>query len=247
MPYQKKYNAGRKTKKSYKKRSGLSFDAKVKKIVQGEAEKKTSGGNPVAYTFSANNSINPVPVSLITSGDGGVGSIALGISDGQRVGNKMKVTKCTLKLLATSSGIQYPAILQVMIGTIKGDKLTAPTTGQLSEIYQDGISAQGFDPTRLSLMRNVNRDLFNIHRTFQMKVGPADASTVTSNNDFSFMVRKSLSLTPLLGMWNFNDSDEFPTNKGLYIWCHWIAANTGTSNSSPPELEYYTVIEYTDI
>ncbi len=247
MPYAKKYNVKRKTKRSYTKKSGLTFDQKVKKIVQGEAEKKSSGGNPIGYTFSANNSINPVPVSLITSGSGGVGAIALGISDGQRVGNKMKVTKATLKLLATSSGIQYPAILQVMIGTVKGDKLTAPTTSQLDEIYQDGLSAQGFDPTRLSLMRNVNRDLFNIHRSFQIKVGPADASTVTSNNDFPFMVRKSVNLTPLLGQWSFNDTDDFPSNKGLYIWCHWVAANTGTSNSSPPELEYYTVIEYTDI
>lgn len=246
MPYQKKHYR-RKPKKTYKKRSGLSFEKKVKKIVQGQAEKKFSAGNPGVYVFSANNNVNPVPLSLVSQDAGGIGTIFNSVQGAGRIGNKINVTKATLKILVTPNGILFPCILQVMIGTVRGNKMTAPSSGELDEIYQDGNETQGFDASRLQLLRSVNRDLFTIHRYMQIKVGPAAASNVLSNNDFSFMTKKTINLKSLLGTWTWNDVDNQPVNKELFIWCNWVAANTGSETTADPSLDFYTVIEYTDI
>lgn len=252
MPYSKKKSHARKYATGHKFRSAkkpVTFEAKVKKIVQGTAEKKTSGGNPAAIIWPTDNNSNPTPVSLVSVAAGGAGPIAQGVAEQQRVGNKLKVTKATLKFILTpSSSSSYPALVQVFIGTMKGNKMTAPTSAELADIYQDGSSQASFDATRLSLLRNVNRDLFTINRRMQLKVGPANSAT-NANNDFPLLVRKTIALPSLMGTWIFNDApDTTPNNKELFIWCTATNMLDGSviTQINMPTLEYYTVIEYTD-
>lgn len=247
MVYKKKYGQRKTTKKRSKK--GASFEKRVKQVVEKAAELKVSGGNPAAYTFPADNNTVMTPVSLLATA-GGTGAISLGTAQGSRIGNRINVKKATLKFIASAQPTNaIPTVLQIFIGTLKGNKQTVPSSADLALLYQDGGTATTVvDPSRLSLLRSVNRDLFNIDRYMKIKLAPANNASLTSNNDYKYTVMKTINLRSLLGTWIFDDSTtNDPTNKDLYIWAHWIDMSNGNIDSVPPVLEYYTTIEYTDL
>lgn len=245
----KKKRPVRKGKRVYKKRaskSSVSIKKIVNQVLARKVERKETGNNPAAYVWNANNTIMSPAVDL---GATSFGDLAQGVTDGQRLGVKINVTKAVLNLNATfnTTGTGVPQIITIFIGYTKGLRSTLPAAATLAKIFNDGPTSIGMDNTTLSMMRTVDKNFFTIFKRITFKLGSSlSGTTLQSNNDFPVFVNKKIPLAPLLGSLLYSNDQFNNYNKQLYMWCQFTPIDSSVS-TTPPVLNWYVDGAYTDM
>jgi len=224
-----------------------AFNERVKQLIQQQAEVKRSNADPIDYTFNANNATMSAPVDLLSQ----FVQIPQGAADGSRNGEQVRTKKATLKMLIQApdlDGTSATAVLQLFVGYCKETPGTAPSNAQLLRIFDDGAATQDADGSLFSLMRPVNRDVFNIHTYKQIKIGAANANGFV-NNDFQVYRKVYVDITKILGVLKYPLASVgfTPTNRHLYLWCNWVDPETGTTSTRPPKVQFTIDYTYTDI
>lgn len=216
----------------------------VKNTVKNLVEKKSCNQDPQDYTFNASNATMSPAVHL----DGAL-DLSQGNTDGTRIGNQINVTKAVLNFVITRStiGAFKPGIISIFIGYVRNNRRDPPSSANLLEIYQDGSTSTDADGTLLSTLRNVNTDRFVIFKKMDFKIGFADNGGNHANNDFPLMVRKKISLKPLLGKITYNDANTSNHDKQLFMWATYTNYDSVLTTSTNVILKYYLDIEYIDL
>jgi len=224
----------------------------VKKQLMVVAETKYTDADSNGYTFIGNQVCSPA-VSLLTP----FTSITPGVAQGQRIGNRIKCTKFNLKMclqpntqeVSDPSFADIPMLVQIWIGKLK-NVTTAPNAGNLTQLYQDGSSTSAPNGTLLQTMRSVNKDSYDIYKSWKFKLGPSGV-TPTNNNDFPFLKMLSYDVKQMHGEVIYADTGTFPTNKFLYMWATYTKMDQtidSTASAKDPILfDYYIDLEFKDI
>jgi len=240
-----------KTYKSFKKYTKKStydsnFNNKVIKVLNKNAEKKHLNMNPLEYTWNAVNSTMSASINLASQFN-----IGIGTTDGTRVGNTINCTKCVLcmNLATLSSNTSFgPFIVSVYVGTLRKNPSFVPTPTDFTKFLQDGVTSTFQDGSTLSLLRNINKDYFNVHHMQRIKIGPSNGNpSVTKNNDFPAYVNRKISLKKMLGKHQYDDDTGSGSSKNLFMWCQVTNINSSSVSAADcPVLSYYLDVEYVD-
>lgn len=233
-----------KTKRKYPKKAvKVSVKKAVESVLSRKIEPKQCGNNPAVYVWNALNSTMSAPIDL------GVcfGSVIQGTQDGQRIGNRIDVTKAVLNLnmLASSVAGNLPCILTIFIGYTKGKRSVTPSSADTVRIFNDGNTSTGMTGLTLDLLRTINNDVWTVKR-YDFKLGNSEGGTIYPNNDFPVFVNKKISLAPLLGQLIYTNDQFDNYNKNLYMFCQWTNINS-LASSYPPILNYYVDGLYKDM
>lgn len=260
MPYaRKRFAKKRAPKRGYKKytkkaprRTNASLVKTIKSVVMRQAETKHSGVDEVEYVMATSN--NTLFPSVNLSSWAG---LATGTLDGQRVGNKISVTKANLNLIIrrnnTVSSL-YPCEVHIWIGYMKQERNAVPDA-YFGQIYQDGGSVLPWNGSMLRTLRKNNTDLFTIFKKMVFKIGPATTTGPSFiNNDFPIMQRKVISLKPLLGTLTYGDDGSSSNfNKDLWMWASYVYIDDTIDNLAvspalkPIDILYFVDVEYKDM
>jgi len=232
-------------KKAYKK---SNLKATISKVLNSKVETKTTGQDPVSYTWNANNLLMSPSIALTDALD-----MSQGTTDGTRIGNKITVTSAILNLNITANSNALatpPTIISIYIGYKKADRGSNITAPELLRFFNDGASSVGQTGTTLDLLRNINRDEFVVVKRMDMKIGSAsneDLAIQYNNNDFPYFINKKIRLPSMEGIVTFTrDATTGSHNKQLYMWATWTVV-TSASNAFPPVFNYYMDIKYKDM
>lgn len=223
----------RKVKKIVKKVTNNNIRTIVKKEIKRSSEIKHTNNDPSFYLWGTDNSTLSPAIDLHDAL-----TIAQGTTDGTRVGNKINVTKAILNMNFNSTASLL--IVSVYVGYRKGNKGTNPSAS-LGVFLQDGVGTSPFNNSTLSLLRNINKDIFVVTAMTRFKLAN------TAQDEFGNFVNKKLNLKPMLGSVSYNDSTAQSVNKQLYMWATVTQTNSGlVTNVNFPVFQYYIDIEYTD-
>jgi len=252
------------TRKTFKKRIAVKTVRKavkpskmltkaVKQVIYTEAETKHTPIDETEYAFTASSGVLQPSVNLANCL-----TMSQGTGDGNRIGNKIHVSKANLNLIVrrndTASSIS-PCEVHLFIGYLKQERNTAPDAFYATSFYQDGGSVLPWNGTMIRTLRKVNKDLFIIVKKMVFKIAPSTATSVQfNNNDFPVLQRKIVSLKPLLGTITYGDDGTAGNfNKDLYMWGSYVYCNDTIDNLAvspalkPIDVLYFVDLEYKDI
>jgi len=220
--------------------------AVVRSSIKRKMEKKSSSSDPIPYLFNTTatgNSVmsNPVPLNYTMV-------IPQGVEDGDRIGQSVNGTRVTLKMIMVAPPTSGSAILQVFIGKVRRFPTILPNAVELATIFDAGGTTAPADGSYGSLIRSINKEVWNITYYKQFKLALAN-STNYANNDFKAYQKISIDLTKQLGgICKYStDNNNEPTNKHLYMFCNWVNPASGLLSAVPPKLTYYVDYEYADM
>lgn len=222
----------------------------VKTVLKRQVEKKHTPQNELQYNFDTINSSFSTPVNLSDCFN-----ISQGTGDGERVGNLITCSKAVLNLIIRKqvNEVALPCEVHVFIGYLKGNRDQAPSATPFANFYQDGNTAVAWNGTMLRTLRKPNADLFVISNKFVVKIGSSTATTTQyNNNDFPILIRKRLSLKPLLGKvkYQYDNVSGSEHDKDLFMWASYVYQDDTIAPAAincPVDLLYFVDMEYTDL
>jgi len=258
--------------------SNKTFAKKVLAIIKRTAETKSiqffQDNIPVsdyktgAYLGSPNSML-----TLPLTPDSFITPISLGTSSSQRIGNKIQLSKVTLRGMINTRAYQtsnstespqnnepIPVLFKMWIGYQK-DTAFNEVEATLTNFLQEGSTSASPSGTLMDTFRKINTDKYKIVATRMFKVGPEYIYTTQQspgnannqsygNNDFKFSQRFSFDVTKhCVKTLKYNDTNNQPNTRGLYWWMEAIdptGANI-TIGRFPAEISYEINIEYKDI
>lgn len=266
--------AKRSTKKTFKrrvvrrksiKRKG-SLKRMVKKLIQKSAEKKRSNvvGTGLNVYTSANVSGCDGVVQQISPGTGSF-QIQQGTGQADRIGNRIKIVRCTLKgsmdpkpYSSVSNAIPLPVVVQLFVFYDKDNTTIYPAPVSAGDFFQFGNTATTFRNDPVDGWAPVNSDRYVVVLRKKWKLGYASymgtGTTVGAqgyaNNDFKLNHEFKFDLTKhLVKNVRYDDNATDPTTRGL--WFVFIAYGAdGTAMPSqyiPANVQYSQDLIYTDI
>lgn len=191
-------------------------------------------------------------------------SLAQGVLDGQRVGNKVTIKAVYLKYVlnmlqydAATNPNPLPVHVQLFLGRLKSDKSSIPVSADVAQLFNAGSATFGPAGNLTDLNATVNKDYWDMKKVWSHKLGCAEyAGTGSvanqqffSNNDFKLNVVKRLNITRMLqkvAVWN--DATNFVQNGNLFFGYQSLAANAGTTGAAVinTRIQYSIEIEYED-
>jgi len=275
-PSMAKKSGYRKKRTVYRKKS--TFAKRVKSVLYKESESKAvqffqdnvplSDYATGAYLGSPNSMLmSPLtPDSFITP-------IALGNASNQRIGNKIRLSKVTLRGMlnprtyqtansseSPSNNAPEPFLVKMWIGYQK-DSAYNEIDAALPNFFQEGNTSAAPTGTLMDTFRRINTDKYVIVATRTFKVGPQQITltqnaTVSannqnySNNEFKFCQMFSFDVTKYCPkIIKYNDTNNQPNARGLY-WFLEAVNITGekfVTGRFPAEVSYEIDIQYKDI
>lgn len=251
----KKAKVTKVTKKTYTKVSKGELALAVRKELDKMAEVKQ-----VAYTWNQIGSGGLANYSL-GAGTWGVNniipffpqtsylSIAQGTGQGARVGNSIRTHSLIYE------GVLYPnqynatynptPIPQEVMFLLISRKDTGDTLlTQLSALYQVGSATANPDGTLMDIIRDFNRDLYNVHYKRVFKIGAAENVGTGAvpgfqnyaSNDFAYNRKFKMDLTKYIDkVVKFNDATNTQTGAKNYIFGVWMTCDAdGTGATHQP-------------
>lgn len=246
----------RKRKRVRKMRRDLGVETKTKRYTLNTVVNNTvsSGG---LYPVDAN-MINLMP-------NGTTLSISQGTGQGDRLGNKIKITNARLRftlLPIAYDGVNnqpLPVIVRTMFMYDKKNPNTAPTPGANGDFFQNGDSSAGFAGDISDLIRPVNTDRYVVKHVKDYKIGWANYSGVTgadpaqayyANNDFKMMVKKSVNYNKfIVHNLKYDDTDADQQWRGLWFFYYAVVVSpitTATYNKNAARLYINNDVFWTD-
>lgn len=256
-------NVPKTKKKTYKKRVSTKRYKKVvkpskmltkavKQVIYKEAETKHTPIDENEYALTTITSSFQGSVNLSNCL-----SLPQGTGDGERIGNKIHVSKANLNLIVRrndSGSSLVPCEFHLFIGYLRQERGTTPD-GYFPLIFQDGTGTIGWNGTMIRTLRKVNKDLFIIYKRIVIKCGPSTSSSAQfNNNDFPALTRKTINLKPLLGLVTYGDDGTSANfNKDLFMWGGYVYINDAIDNLAvspnlkPIDVLYYVDMEFKDI
>lgn len=257
----------RKNKKARRPRARLSVKA-MRKIARTEIRRQVEdkevrgtanlplGSNPDTYTNWAANNIIDCNVNLQ--------SIVQGTGQGNRVGNKIRLTKFMLRgALYYQSTVDTPILVKMWVVSSKLNPNNATnidiyqacsTLFSANNWFQDGNSSAPMTSNLRDSQLPVNTDIFTVYATRTWKVANAQApqgASPGSNNDFKTLVNYKMNLLkyhPKILRWNDNSTTNGFWRK-LFVVFQCMNANGSTSNLTTAVTGHIRTLEmrYEDI
>jgi len=251
----------------------------VREVVASQEEKKVQEytvpafylANPVNTTgFTAQN------VWELTNSESGSQSIAIaqGTGQGNRIGNKIKITKSLLRIIlspypyaTTYNTNPAPQDVRIVMFKLKGPDrgLTEAATcfSTTGNCFQSNNTSAGLDGTYLDCIRKLNKDVLTVYYDKVVKVGMAANTDAASggtaaygwfaNNDYKF--NQFLEIDMLKNgypkQFQYNDTSTSPYGYNpLYIAiipsnCNG-GAHANTTNARALYASYQIDVEFTD-
>ena len=211
-------------KKNNKKKSTKAKRPKVSltKAVQQEIKKiEIQNAEHKKQSYS----VNSLPIKVYDAGTQSLTTIDLtnvlynitqGTGEGNRIGNKIKLTTLTVKI---SLNIGVTSLLNnvYMRVLILRKKVGVDTpNGFYGQLFQNGNTAQAPTGTTIDMMRPVNTDYFTVYHSKMVLMGSSDAVTSANpgnNTAIAKMLTFKMPLTNII----YNDTTIFPTNVSAYM------------------------------
>lgn len=247
MAYRKKT-----TKRSFKKRAPLkrkrptlkkqSLKRMIKTEISRNIEDKEQQMINLDRTIYSTTNGN-FPDNVITLGPSGDMQVTQGVTEGSRIGNKVKTkslwfrgTICPRPYNATTNPNPIPQVLKMIIFWDKQNPVTLPQVG--SNFFQNGSANVGFQNDLVDMWRPINTDRYHICCSRTMKVGHAISSGTGSvaiqqsysNNDFKMAANFKINLTKYYPKRvTFDENSTTPTTRQLFC-LFYCAAGSGEQN-----------------
>lgn len=235
----------------------LSKRVEKKKINRVDLEHPLQGVAP-AVNFDTNNII---ALGCQTGGH----AIIQGVGQSQRIGNKIRITKATIK--GTIVANQYnavtnpnpvPIVVKMVFFFAKTDPNTQPTPAFSADYYDFNNTVNGFRNDLVDQWAAINTEKYKVMgvRTFKLgfstldKVGPGVSGTTNyANNDFKYNASFSVDYTKWIPRTQvFRDNNIDSSSRQLYAM--WIVSSaTGgniTDGTYPAGTQFSMDMEYED-
>lgn len=199
------------------------FRKKVMSVVKRQQEVKTYNGivyNDQPLTLLDTGVTPPTVYDLAQPGSVGVFNIPQGISDGERVGDKVKIRSLVLKGCLVNNAIaNRPFYIKMFVLKDKDNQ-------QVND-FADLFELNGAATTPLNLLsdiyQRVRTDRYIVYAARVFKLGPSDAAT-NPNNDFAVSRMFSINLTKHIKQIQFNDNSAFTTSPNnmqlVFVGCY---------------------------
>lgn len=227
----------------------------IKRAISQMAEKKmviASGANISLFTVAATspNALGLTPL------------VSQGTSQNQRVGNQIRVVKGQIRghlILRPYDSVLNPTIapLSVKFWLCRYKKSTTATfssTDAASAFFDTGAGVSGMTGNVVDMDLYPNTDSWDILQTKQYRMGLSSATNnATSINTLFFdnspsQIAFQFEFGSHLGSCMYNDTNNEPTNKSLFLVIQPVYANGSATNGlAPVELDYATQITYIDV
>lgn len=262
------------SKKNYKSFSRGKVSS-VKKIVKREIARNAENKSSQYYNFSAPmasipttsfDSENVYPLGPFGSDSN---SILQGVSQGQRIGNRIKTKKLMFRgnfvvapYDAADNTAPQPVNLKMWIFYDKRSPTSVPTPKAAANFFQNGGTSRGFANDLTDMWAPVNTDVYRVLATRQFKLGnstyegnPGGSSAQPgqqfyANNDYKYNASFSIDLTKHYPKdVVFNDNTSSPSTRGLFFMVAYVAASGQLLQGSPRfhvDMQYMQDYHYED-
>lgn len=232
--YTKKTMSTRHKKRQYPKTDKM-FTKKVKSILHRQLETKTYGVN--IWNSTAITLPNPT-VAASTQADimnpNGFNGIALGTSDGQRIGSKIQVKSCYVTgFIQMLAGNLRPCYIRMVVAKSKINS-TAPNVDSFNAgAFEFAVGSVAPANTLVDISRRMNPDNFTFYTQRIFKIGPS-ASVNTNNNDFSVSKFFKINLSKHIHTVDYSPVTQNPTAPNNFQIFFYGAYEDGTAITFGP-------------
>lgn len=188
-------------------------------------------GDPAALNYQ-NNFFSVAPT---------IGSITQGTGQGNRIGNKIRLTRVVMNVILNATDSSWPRYIMMYIISDKRYP-TDVTEAQLQDacngaagsgnnILQDGNQSIGFQKRLTDVMQRINDDRFTVYKKRCFRLGYANqpVGTAQGNNDFPFMRRIKINLLKYMPkLFRYADASTVPAlQRRVYVCFHVVSAQGG--------------------
>jgi len=198
------------------------------------------------------------PISPYT----GYCQIDQGVSQDERVGNRVKIKNATLKFImnplpynATFNPLPEPMEVVMWLFYDKWDNTTIPNP--TTDFIQNGGSSTALSSNLMDTISKVNTDRYRLltKRTFKLGYsnstgqGVSTAQPFAQNNDFKLNIKRTINFTKyLVKNVKYNDNNSVPSVRGLYCMFEAVPADGGTAGTAQEscEVSYQINLDYED-
>jgi len=225
----------------------------VKRAIKATAETKSF------IDYGANQSIAGASASTAPTTRNLVPQITQGVGKSQRIGNSVSVSSAMIKgrvNILPYNSITNPAPAPVLIkmwllSSIVTNAPNVGTVGAWSSFFDINNSSIGFQTTPIDLLFPVNKDLWRVHSTKQIKIGATAASNaIPSPNSFydnsPMSVPFQFNFGKHIKILKYDDTTAPATNKNLYVLFQVVNADGSSTALTSAEYHYVTTINYKD-
>lgn len=192
-----------------------------------------------------------------------LGSITQGTGQGNRIGNRIRLTRCTMNIMLNGLDNAVPRLVMMYLVSDRRNPTDA-NAADLQDacnglsgaggILQDGNTSIGFQKRHTDIMQRINEDRFMFFFKRVFKIGRAGAPTGTTsagNNDFSYLRRIKVNLLKYMPkVFRYSDASTVPAfQRRLFVCFHVVAADgTVLAAASPAcNISYAYDIKFKDI
>lgn len=251
-------------KRVYKKSSTIS--TKVKRYVKAQIHKNIENKKIFIQQGSAFGSINNNTSMYMFPmlPQSGIWSIPLGVTQGNRIGNKIKIRRVMLRYTinplaydAVTNPTCMPCEVDMFLGNVKRYRGELPTSTDIGSLFDGGSTSYAPVASLIDLTSPINTDYWDIKKRWRHKVGNSDVTgsgaqagaQFFANNDFKLNVVRTLNITKHCPKTvTFNDSVQNQQGPNLYFFYQAIFSNNNVMNAAqtPLRINYNVEVQYED-
>jgi len=238
----------------------LSKKKPFKKITKEDINRAISRRleNKVTCDFASNQTINPAAVGSPPTTRYLLPILGQGLGQGNRIGNQIHVRSGKLCLFINCnrhSGNMINSPLMVRVWVLSYKLVNSNTVPAFTSFFQTGSGTAGFQENMLDMLLPVNKDSFTVYfdQTYKIGLGSVLASNIDTTNNLdnsSFNHRIDVDWgSHFKQVLDYNDSDNVPTNRNLFVVFQAIRADgaaTVSDNDSGAEYHLTNTVYYED-
>lgn len=239
-----------------------TFDKRVKAVISRMAENKIQnyrGTINVRAQTSTGWDTTVIPCTPFTA----FLSIPQGVSQGERVGNTIRVKKLKfsgvlrpLPYNATSNPEPTPLFVKIMWMTRKDSPMEIFTS--MSDLLQFGGSSESPGFQLVNLQRPINLDEWTVHTHRTYKLGYSAYNGISSDTNYQFYENNDFKMNQFVNVdltkycvknIKFDDNSVNPTTRNICMYAMVYRADSGTPaiTDLPAALDFNLDFEYEDV
>jgi len=245
----------------YSKSAGkLSKKKSFKKITKTDINRAISRRleNKVTVDYAANQTILPASSTVGPTSRYLLPLLNQGLGQGNRIANQIHIIKAQTSLYVNSKRtgdnmINSPLMIRVWLLSYKiANSNLAPSW---AEFFQTGNLSAPFQQNMLDMILPVNKDEFTVYfdKTYKVGLGavlPSNIDTTNALDNSSYNQRIDVEWgSHFKQALDYNDSDNVPTNRNLFVVFQAIRADGATTvsdNDSGAEYHLTNTVYYED-